>query len=119
MRINEYQKLAHTFADYNEPFLIDKEDNVNSTGFVYPAMGLAEESGEVLGKFAKIVRDDNGVISQEKKTEIIKELGDVCWFVAELSTYLNIPLEEVMKKNIEKLTSRRKRGVIHGSGDNR
>lgn len=82
-------------------------------------MGLAEESGELVGKFAKAIRDNNGVIDEERKEAIIKELGDCLWFCAEIATLLNVSLEEVMQKNIEKLTSRYERGVIHGSGDDR
>jgi NTP pyrophosphatase (non-canonical NTP hydrolase) len=87
--------------------------------FRYPVMGLAEEAGEVCGKFAKAVRDENGVISDERKEAIKKELGDVCWFIAEISTLLDFNLEDVMQGNLDKLASRKARGVLHGSGDNR
>ena len=118
MNPNEYQKKAHSFADYVEPIVITVDDNI-SCDYCYPVMGLTEEAGEVAGKFAKAIRDCNGVISEERKTEIVKELGDVTWFVAELCTLLNVNLEDVMQKNIDKLTSRKERNVIHGNGDNR
>lgn len=107
---DDYQKQAHVFADYMG---LDKGD------WTYPVLGLAEEAGEVVGKFAKIVRDDSGVISEEKKLAIVKELGDVCWMVAEISTVLGVPLNTVMDNNIKKLTDRKDRNVLHGSGDNR
>ena len=110
MTANEYQEQAHTFACYMG---LEDED------WTYPALGLAEEAGEVAGKFAKAVRDDGGKVSPERRMEIIKELGDVLWMAAELCTLLNVPLEEVMAHNIEKLESRRERNVLHGSGDNR
>lgn len=110
LTINKYQKEAHKTACY----LGLEEGN-----YTYPVMGLAEEAGEVCGKFAKAIRDCNGVIDEERKTAIKKELGDVCWFVAEISTLLDIPLEEVMQGNIDKLASRKERGVLHGSGDAR
>lgn len=87
--------------------------------YVYPVMGLPEEAGEVVGKFAKAIRDEGGVISTERKESIVKELGDCLWFCAEIATLLNVSLEEVMNKNIDKLTSRLERGKIHGSGDDR
>ena len=118
MNINEYQLAAHGFADYTLPFVTEGEKPTR-IDYVYPVMGLAEEAGEVSGKFAKAVRDCKGVISEERKTEIVKELGDVCWFVAEICTLLNVSMEEVMQKNIDKLTSRKERGVIKGEGDNR
>ena len=110
LSINEYQQRAHITADYRW-----KENNE----YFYPVMGLAEEAGEVVGKFAKAVRDTNGVIDDERREAIKKELGDVCWFVAELSTILDLQLEDVMQGNLDKLASRAARGVIHGSGDNR
>lgn len=116
MNCNEYQLQAHGFSAY--PFGTVGEYK-HSADWIYPALGLAEEAGEVAGKFAKAVRDNDGVISNERKTEIIKELGDVTWFVAELCTLLNVSLEEVMQKNIDKLTSRKERNVIKGEGDNR
>ena len=110
LEINEYQKKAHKTACY-----MGKENG----DFRYPVMGLAEEAGEVCGKFAKAVRDANGIIDGDRREEIKKELGDVCWFVAEISTLLSLDLEEVMQGNLDKLASRAARGVIHGSGDNR
>lgn len=119
MTSNQYQLRAHGFADYVQPYTHNEDGKETRVDYVYPALGLAEEAGEVAGKFAKAVRDNNGVIDSERKEAIIKELGDVCWFVAELSTLLNVSMEEVMQKNIDKLDSRRNRGVIHGSGDDR
>lgn len=120
MTFNEYQLQAHGFADYTIPFAeVKGDDVVRKLDYTYPAMGLAEESGEVLGKFAKAVRDEGGYISPKRKEEIVKELGDVAWFVSELCTLMNVSFEEVCTKNIEKLTSRKERGVIKGSGDNR
>ena len=117
---NEYQKKAHETADYPEGKIIDTKEGVEHfVNYVYPALALAEEAGEVAGKYAKAVRDNAGVIDEERKREIVKELGDVLWFVSELCTSLNVPLAEVAQKNLDKLASRKARGVIHGSGDNR
>ena len=118
MKINEYQLQAHSFADYTIPVIPNSREFV-SVDYCYPVMGLSEEAGEVAGKFAKAIRDCNGKIDNERKEAIVKELGDVTWFVAELCTLLNVSMEEVMQKNIDKLTSRRDRGVIKGEGDDR
>lgn len=83
IRIDDYQKIAHETADYPSG-RIGLDDTNHIVNYIYPALGLAEEAGEVVGKYAKAVRDNGGVIDEERKTEIIKELGDVCWFVAEL-----------------------------------
>lgn len=110
LTINDYQKTAHETADY--PGMVNGD-------YRYPVMGLSEEAGEVSGKFAKAVRDANGIIDGERREAIKKELGDVCWFVAEISTLLGFTLSEVMQGNLDKLASRRERGVIHGEGDDR
>lgn len=109
MNFDEYQKKANETAIY--PVLGAK--------FVYPALGLADEAGEVVGKIKKVMRDDGGELTEEKKVEIKKELGDVLWYLAQLSTDLGIKFSEVAKANIEKLASRKERNVLHGSGDNR
>lgn len=106
MTINEYQKKAHEFAKYGEDTM-------------YPVLGLAEEAGEVAGKYAKLIRDDNGKMTEERFDAIVKELGDVCWMVAEICTNMDMALEDVMYFNIKKLTDRKARNVINGSGDNR
>jgi len=51
--------------------------------------------------------------------EIKKELGDVLWYLAQISTELKIDFEDVAKNNLEKLKSRQERNCIQGSGDNR
>lgn len=118
MNANVFQKRAHEFASYGG----------NPT---YAYAGLAEEAGEVLGKFAKFIRHNDGLdphcsfehALKEQKDEfraaVRKELGDVLWFVAEIATLNGLTLEGLMDSNIAKLADRRSRGVIDGSGDDR
>lgn len=122
MDVNVYQKKAHETADYPTGCINGKDSDWAKTdgiSWIYPAFGLSEEAGEVAGKFAKAVRDNQGIIDDKRREDIIKELGDVCWFVAELATCLDINLSDIMQKNLDKLASRKERGVIHGAGDNR
>jgi NTP pyrophosphatase (non-canonical NTP hydrolase) len=92
---------------------------------IYPALGLANEAGEVLGKIKKLIRDHDvtfdgmSTIPDQKRAEIADELGDVLWYIAALSKDLGITLNEVAAMNHEKLQSRQMRGVIKGSGDKR
>lgn len=109
MDFNEYQRMAWETAIYPK-----KGSNI-----YYPALGLAGETGEVCEKIKKIMRDDNGVISPEKKELLKKELGDIFWYIAALSTEVGLTLEDVAQTNIDKLYSRKERGTLHGSGDNR
>lgn len=87
--------------------------------FVYPVLGLQGEVGEVSEKIKKIFRDNSGRLTGEKREEIKKELGDVLWYLAQLSKELGIRFSEVAKGNLEKLASRQIRGTLHGNGDNR
>lgn len=82
-------------------------------------LGLVGESGEIAEKFKKLVRDKKGELSQEDRDEIIKELGDILWYVNTVSHLLGSSLEEVAQKNLHKVLSRKDRGKISGSGDNR
>lgn len=85
---------------------------------LYDGLGLGE-SGEVQGKIKKIIRDGGGVISDDNIIEIKKELGDLLWYIASMCDNLGLKLEDVAAYNIEKLKSRKDRGVLHGNGDNR
>lgn len=116
-----YQAKAHEFANYNDKEIKGYEEELKfeDSGLEYPVMGLTEEAGEVAGKFAKIIRNKKGIITQEDRYEIIKELGDVLWMVSEIAKRLDCSLQHVAHVNIVKLTSRLKRGKINGSGDNR
>ena len=92
---------------------------------IYPTLGLVNEAGEVAGKIKKLMRDE-GVsflpgteLSAEKKAALAAELGDVLWYIAALARDLNLSLNEVAHMNLEKLRSRKERGTLGGSGDNR
>jgi len=85
----------------------------------YVALGLAGEGGEIANKVKKILRDDNGVVSDEKRQVILAEAGDVLWYLARVVDELGGSLEVIAQANLDKLQSRKERGVLGGSGDNR
>jgi NTP pyrophosphatase (non-canonical NTP hydrolase) len=58
-------------------------------------------------------------LTQDQKDGLVKELGDVLWYVARAARGLDLPMSEIARVNAEKLASRAARGVLHGSGDNR
>ena len=87
--------------------------------FIYPTLGLVGEAGEVAEKIKKVLRDAGGVVSEEARAEISKELGDVLWYVAQVATELHLDLDDVAQNNLDKLFSRKDRGQLHGNGDNR
>ncbi len=92
---------------------------VEKNEIVYYVLGLSDEAGEVAGKIKKLYRDKNGVIDEEYKKEIAKELGDVIWYLSQLCTKLGLSLEEVAEMNVKKLYDRMERDKLRGNGDNR
>jgi NTP pyrophosphatase (non-canonical NTP hydrolase) len=109
MTFNEYQELTAQTAIYPN----------RGSNPVYPALGLCGEAGEVAEKVKKLLRDDGGVISAEKRTDVAKELGDVLWYVSQVASEFGLDLHSIAKGNLDKLFSRKERGVLGGSGDNR
>lgn len=85
----------------------------------YVTLGLTSEAGEVAGKVKKVLRDNNGVLSDEHREQIMAELGDVLWYVSQLCNELGVRMADVADGNIAKLEDRLQRNQIHGSGDNR
>ena len=109
MDFKEYQEKAKETAIYPK----------TSPSWIYPSLGLAGESGEIMEKLKKILRDSNSKDKEERIIELKKEFGDVLWYLSALATELNFSLQEIAEENIEKLQSRKERGVLHGSGDSR
>ena len=113
MDFDKYQKMA---AKYD---LSEATSDLKAVGFIEKVLGLTGEAGETADKVKKILRDKGGHASDADREEIIKELGDVLWYVANVARCLGVDLSEVAKKNVEKLESRQKRNMLHGEGDNR
>jgi len=86
----------------------------------YLALGLTSEAGEVAGKVKKLIRDGEDVEGFEmKKIAIASEVGDVLWYCAMMAKEVGVPLGDIMQENLDKLHSRKERGKLSGSGDNR
>ncbi len=109
MNLNEYQLQARKTAFY---------PNAGQNP-VYPTLGLSGEAGEVAEKVKKVLRDRDGVFDATSKEAIKLELGDVLWYVAQLSSELGFELDEIALANLKKLESRALRGRIKGDGDTR
>lgn len=114
----QMELFPYTFDDYQKDCL-KTAIYPEVCKVMYPSLGLAGESGEVCDKIKKVYRDDEGIISDEKRKEIAKEIGDVLWYCAALCSDLGISLQSVALMNKDKLFSRLERGVLHGNGDNR
>lgn len=98
MQSNDYQQqAARTLINGPDALYTDHEIML-----VWNALGLAGEAGEVADSVKKMVFHQHGI----NRDELIKELGDVLWYAAALCTKLDVPLSEVMERNIEKLKRR-------------
>ena len=105
----KYQKRARETAIY--PNL--------GKNFVYPALGLCGEAGEVAEKIKKIMRDKGGEVTDKDVGDMANELGDVLWYIANLCSEFGLDMDVVAHANLTKLDSRKKRGKLGGSGDYR
>lgn len=113
MDFNEYQKkcrltdLGTSAQDFLKP------------GWMYYVLGAAGESGEMLEKIKKLFRDKKGIVDDEFKAMLIKEMGDIQWYLARLADNFDIEFNDIAQTNIDKLLSRLERGKLHGEGDDR
>lgn len=87
-------------------------------GLMYAALGLGE-SGEVQGKVKKILRDSDGVLTDEARDKIKAELGDLLWYVGQMCSELGVSMGNVARENLAKLADRKVRGRLQGDGDTR
>ncbi len=93
MEANKYQELALTTMNKE---LSKRELLMNSV------MGLCGESGEVIDLVKKHIFHSHEL----NRDKLIDELGDVAWYIAECAYALDVPLEDVLSRNIEKLKAR-------------
>lgn len=110
MTFDEYQKQALTTLIHHHDPLMDKTIMV---------LGIAGEASEVAEKWKKIVAYQDGTISEDAKTELAKEIGDVLWYLSVFADMLGLSMNDIAAANAAKLASRKERGVQKGSGDNR
>lgn len=113
MDFDTYQEKA---AKYD---LAQATADLKAPGFIEKVLGLVGEAGETADKIKKLIRDKDGVASDEDRGMIIKELGDTLWYIASVARYLDVSLSDVAEGNLEKLESRWQRHKLHGEGDER
>ena len=106
MEINEYQKLAMVTLNKK----LDKKEILTNS-----VMGLCGESGEAIDLVKKHLFHGHEL----DRDALIKELGDVAWYLAEAAEALEIPLEEIFERNIEKLKKRYPKGFSEEKSINR
>ncbi len=106
MELKKYQEFTQSVALYPK----EMED-------AYLSTGLAAEAGELCTIYAKYFRGDFD--KEVLKGRASKEIGDVLWFLSQICNSLDFSLQDILEENVNKLTSRKERGVIKGDGDER
>lgn len=106
-----------TLKQYQEGAL--NTDTTSNFEWDYYAVAVAGEAGEILEHVKKNLRDDGGELSSERREKIIKEMGDVLWYLAVCADRLDVGLDEVAQINLDKLAARKENGTLHGDGDDR
>jgi NTP pyrophosphatase (non-canonical NTP hydrolase) len=109
MECDDYQRAARRTA----------RDRDAPDEFMHLVLGLVGEAGEIAEKVKKLVRDKNSDLEQLDREDMAAELGDVLWYTAVLADYLGLSLDDVARRNVDKLADRQRRAVLGGSGDNR
>jgi NTP pyrophosphatase (non-canonical NTP hydrolase) len=110
MDIRDYQERAAATAIYPGRGTV--------MGLAYVGLGLGE-AGEVQGKIKKVLRDDDGVLTDAARIAIAKEAGDLLWYAAMIAEEIGIDLDTIARMNLAKLGDRAARDVLGGSGDER
>ena len=106
--LDMYQQVAKQTAIYPREQAI-----------IYPTLGLTGEAGEVANKVKKIIRDGTIENHESLIQEISSEIGDCLWYISVLADDIGVKLSDIANGNLEKLANRKKKGTIHGSGDDR
>ncbi|HET7827487.1 MAG TPA: nucleoside triphosphate pyrophosphohydrolase family protein [Candidatus Saccharimonadales bacterium] len=113
MKFDDYQKKAISTDVYGG------QGDVLSIAFINKVLGLVGEAGEVAEKVKKLQRNQVGKMTDSDRQELLKELGDVLWYLSAITHYLDESLGNLAQSNLDKLFDRKSRGVIKSQGDNR
>lgn len=104
--LNEYQQIADSTSNHN----LD-----NQIELAVLALGLAGESGEAADHIKKYL----GHGHELDKAKLLKEMGDVVWYVAVLADRLGFSLQQVAQVNVDKLAARYPNGFNVQDSKNR
>ena len=111
MKLNDYADAAMRTAIY--------PGAGTPMGLAYVALKMNGEAGEFAEHLGKAMRDEGGAITDSRHTLLVKEIGDVLWYLAAACRELNVTLEQAAQINMDKLADRNNRNKLQGSGDAR
>ena len=115
----ENKGLSKELIDEYNSFIYKTKIYPKELPIIYPVLGMCGESGEAAEKVKKVLRDNNKEFSEENKKAILKELGDVLWYITATAQDMGYSLEDVIKNNFQKINRRVNTNTQHGEGDNR
>lgn len=115
MKLNDYADAAMRTAIY--------PGAGTPMGLAYVALKMNGEAGEFAEHLGKAMRDDNyvefGLMTKDRHALLVKEIGDVLWYLAAACRELGTTLEDAAQINLAKLADRQTRNALNGAGDNR
>lgn len=125
MNFAEYEEKAVSTAIY--------PGQGGPLGLMYVALKMNGEAGEFAEHVGKAIRDDGLVtdpgqlgkvirgngLTEERQQSMVKEVGDVLWYLAAAARELGTSLSDIAEANIAKLAKRKAEGKLGGSGDDR
>lgn len=115
MKLNDYADAAIRTAIY--------PGAGTPMGLAYVALKMNGEAGEFAEHLGKAMRDDNftdyNMLESVRRELMVKEIGDVLWYLAAACRELNVTLEQAAQINLNKLADRNNRNKLQGSGDAR
>lgn len=105
--------MIRTFQEYDALAMRTAHHPTGSErALLYVGCALAGEAGEVANEIKKISRDDMGVLTEERRSKLIKEMGDTLWYLNSLANEIGTTLYEVAEANIAKLEERHRERLV-------
>ena len=113
----EWVRLLDVFQKHTMP--TRTAETLGDARYIYPALGLNGEAGEVAEKVKKVIRDKKGEWDDETRRLTALKVFDVMWYCMAMLQDLEYDFSQVARMGLDKLASRQERDKIHGSGDER
>ena len=84
---------------------LELEDDCNLSQLLTAALGLTAESGEFTEIVKKIILQGKPY-NEDNVFHMKRELGDICWYIAQACMALDTTFDEIIEMNVEKLKAR-------------